>query len=726
MLRWILRVVFVIGVLSGCSTVPQIVTPTADDYSNAIINQDIATLKAYEDGALHQVALRHQGSQPKNINYTRYPLHAAISLDKPKAVKFFLASNYDINQFNDDNFSPLMFAVIKNNLSLVRLLLERGASVNLKTPTNNFVAISRAIYLDTTDVLELLIEYGANVNHQSPGGEPLLIYAMRDYQLDAMKVLLAAGADVSYIGNDGWSVLHQAVDCRQNRGDKNGDIVKLLIEAGADINQQLASGSTPLALAVSHNHLAQVKLLMAAGADPNIENNDGWHPLNRAVIENKPEVVKALLAGGADVNLAKRNGWAPLHWTVNIAKEQQHDGSVLAQLLIDAGANVNARTKTGNTPTKLAAANNRLDELNILLGANADANTANVAGWTPLFSAVDQNNIAMVRALIKGGADVNQAGRFDWVPIHVAVKNHESQNFDGSELIKLLIKAGADVNRANKHGDTPVNLAISNNRLSELNVLLMNNADVNIANNDGWTALINAVSRNNIVGVQRLIKAGADVNIANNNGWTALHSTVNGHENQTFDGSELMTLLIKSGANINSQTNAGDTAVSLAAVNNRLDELTVLLAQNPDINKADNNGVTPLATAVLSNHIELVKALINTGADLDLADKRDWAPIHQTVNSPDNQKFDGTEIAKLLINAGANLELRISNGFSPLMMASYFGRFNEAKLLLDSGVDISVKNEYLNGDTALDYAIKKGHDKIVALISAHTKTTVSK
>jgi len=724
MLRRIFQVVLVIGVLIGCSTVPQIVTPTADDYSNAIINQDIATLKAYEDGALHQVALRHQESQTKNINYTRYPLHAAISLDKHQAAKFFLANNYDINQFNDDSFSPLMIAVIKNNLSLVRLLLERGADVNLKTPTNSFVAISRAIYLDTTDVLELLIEYGANVNHQSPRGEPLLIYAMRDYQLDAMKVLLAAGADVSYIDNDGWTVLHQAVDCRQHRDDDNGALVKLLIDAGADVNQQLASGSTPLALAVSHNHLAQVKLLLAAGADPNIENNDGWHPLNRAVIENKSEIVKALLAGGADVNLAKRNGWAPLHWTVNIAKEQQHDGSALAQLLIDAGANVNAQTKTGNTPTKLAAANNRLNELNVLLRANADANTANVAGWTPLFSAVDQNNIAMVRSLIKGGADVNQAGRFDWVPLHVAVKNHQSQSVDGSDLIKLLITAGADVNRKNKHGDTPVYLAISNNSLDELDTLLSNNADVNMNSNDGRTPLINAVSRNNVAGARQLIKAGADVNMTDKTGWTALHFTVNGHESQQFDGSELMKLLITSGANINAKTSAGYTVVGLAAVNNRLDELPVLLAQNPDVNITDNDGDTPLSEAVAENHVELVKALINAGADLNLANKKGWTPIHLTVNSPQNQNFEGTEIATLLINAGANLELRLGNGFSPLMMASYFDRFNEAKLLINSGVDVAAKNEHLNGDTALDYAIKKGHNKIAALIRVHLKTTV--
>jgi len=709
--------VFIITVLNGCAT--KVVVPTADGYVDAITNQDIATLKAYERDGQREIAMAHQGSAAENVKHTQYPLHAAVKLSKMKVTKFMLNNNHDINTFNADKNTPLMLAVAQEDLSLVKLLLEHDADPDIEVPFIGVAAIDRAIQLESTDILTALIDHGAAVDKPNRSGTTPLIFAMRMERLDVMKILIDAGADVNHRLNSGWTMLLQAVDCNPDRGNGTGEIVKFLIEAGADVNLALESGTTPVALAVTHNHLPELKLLLAAGADPNIKNNN--------------------------------NGWTPIHWAVNDKKEQPHDASEMVQLLIDAGARLDAQTNSGTTPVKLAVTNNRLNELHILLNANADIDTANSDGWTPLLDAADENKIEMVKLLIKAGADVNYVRKSGWGAIHRLVNSQEHQHFDGSEIIALLINAGVNIEQRTRGGDTPLSLAASNDRINELRLLLANNAevnsvdnkgrtplyntifgdniaivkalikagaDVNIANNVGWTPLYSAIGKNKMAVVKLLITAGGDVNIANNRGWTPLHRTVNSLDNQKFDGKELMRVLIDAGAKINMQTKAGDTAVNLAATNDRLNELDLLLTYNPDINKADNAGITPIASAIMKNHVYIVKVLIGAGVDVNLADNNGWSPLHKTVNKPKTQQFEGTELASLLIGAGANLEPKIKNGFSPLMLASYYGRFNEAKLLIDSGADISSRNEQANGETALDYALHKGNAKIAALIRA--------
>ena len=86
----------------------------------------------------------------------------------------------------------------------------------------------------------------------------------------------------------------------------NIDRVRELIAAGANVNQQDIDGWTPLHLAAYNGHQAVVQALIAAGADVNQQDNDGRTPLHRAACYGHQEVVQALIAAGANVNQQDR------------------------------------------------------------------------------------------------------------------------------------------------------------------------------------------------------------------------------------------------------------------------------------------------------------------------------------------------------------------------------------------------------------------------------------
>jgi len=396
--------IVLIVILSGCSTTP--LNPSARAYSDAIFDQDIKTLQAYEDANLHQAAMDVIGARAQDVYNTKYPLHAAIDLERSQSAEFFIASGYHIDKLDYNEYTPLIVAVSNNSLTAARLLLKHDSDVSVIMPTLGYTALNLAVVRESAQMAKLLIDNGANVDYVSPTGSTPLFHAMRRYRPESVAVLLAAGANVHHIPRNGWSILHQALDCNQKISEENAAIVKQLIDAGANINLQLTSGQTPLSLAVTNNHFAELILLLAAGANPDIGDNKGQFPLALAVVQNNINMVNALIASGADIN---------------------------------------QRSRDGDTPLSIAAS---------------------------------KNNSTLVGALISAGADVNLANKCNRAPIHRVVDNSVKQEFDGSDIAMQLINAGANIEKRLCNGLSPLMLASYHGRINEATLLLERGADV--------------------------------------------------------------------------------------------------------------------------------------------------------------------------------------------------------------------------------------------------------
>jgi len=229
------------------------------------------------------------------------------------------------------------------------------------------------------------------------------------------------------------------------------EMVKLLIENGADVNIQDDYGKTPLQLAVEYNNDEMVKLLIENGADLNIQNND-----TSALSEMEPGM-----------------GNTSLHWAI-------YNNTEMAELLIEMGAQ----------------------------NPNTDLNIENKWGETPLKLALEREESEIVQLLIENlinvGADLNIPDKYGTTLLsYLAGIGEDIDIALCTILIPYLVAQNANLNIPNKYGETPLHFAIRENN-TEMAILLITeilkqnpNADLNIQDHKGNTPLIYAVMQDN-------------------------------------------------------------------------------------------------------------------------------------------------------------------------------------------------------------------------------------
>ena len=280
--------------------------------------------KKYESKLLENCAL--ENSKTENI----------------EIVKLLLKAGTDINT-QKYGYTPLQKASSKGNTEIVKILLEAGADVN-KADGNGSTPLHDAAFYGRTEEVKLLIEAGADVNKANMDDITPLQLAAVEGQTEVVKLLIEAGADVNKADKNKISPLYTAV--------YNGhtEIVKMLITAGADVfdshlnaakkegNEEIVKllvteieNNVRFVNTVSEGNTEAVKLLIEAGADVNKAANRGRTPLYTAVHDGLIEVAKVLIEAGADVNKATKYGSTPL----KAASEEYH--TEIVELLKAAG-----------------------------------------------------------------------------------------------------------------------------------------------------------------------------------------------------------------------------------------------------------------------------------------------------------------------------------------------------------------------------------------------------
>ncbi len=194
------------------------------------------------------------------------------------------------------------------------------------------------------------------------------------------------------------------------------DGVKLLIEAGADLNQG-CDGATPLYMASQNGRAEAVEILIQAGADLN-QGCDGATPLYIASQNGHAKAVEILLKAGADLNQGY-HGATPLY----IASQNGH--SKVLEVLLKAGADLN-QGDHGATPLFIASQNGHAGVVQILAEAQADLEKA-YKDITPLYISSQQGHAAVFHTLIRAGANPvrkrEYASYLNSTPLRVAQLN---------------------------------------------------------------------------------------------------------------------------------------------------------------------------------------------------------------------------------------------------------------------------------------------------------------
>ena len=437
----------------------------------------------------------------------------------------------------------------------------------------------------------------------------------------------------------------------------------------------------------------------------------------------------------------------------------------VAELLLNHGANVDARETTGETillqvlsrpqlrrtplgPLNLAEYQSLPEVVKILVRHNANINLQDVGGNTPLHllskSRLNEADVIdLTLLLLDHGAEVNRQDKGNQSPLHLAVLR------GWTKLSAILLEHGADVTAEDYNRRTVLHSLLSESLFDEgaiinLSLLLLKyGARVNRQDKDNKTPLHLAVVHGWTKLSAILLEHGADVTAEDNNRRTVLHALLSGSWLDEGAVIDLALLLFKYGARVNRQDRVNQTPLYLtvrpgwtklavillendadATANgktplhilseSRDDESLVitlsllLLKRGAGVNKRDKDNRTPLHLAVRQNQTKLVVILLENGADTTAGDIYGKTPLHILSESQADESLVIT-LALLLLKCGAGVNSRDKDNCTPLHLAVRRNQTKLAVILLEHGADATAGDIY--GKTPLHLLIESRDDK---------------
>jgi ankyrin repeat protein len=222
-------------------------------------------------------------------------LLAATKCSKKK-VELLLKLGMDINEINQLSQTPLIKAIsneyTKENkkLNFIKMLLENKADVNLRDENNKtaFIISKEKGY---KNISKLLLQYGAKEESYVPNSQSL-INALINKEYNRAKEMINSDIELNFVGTGDFSPLMCSIE--------NIEVMKLLLEKGADVNLKNKMNMTALTMAVISNKQDAVKLLLENKADIHLKNYRGVTVLDVAKkTKNNPEMIKLLKDYGA-------------------------------------------------------------------------------------------------------------------------------------------------------------------------------------------------------------------------------------------------------------------------------------------------------------------------------------------------------------------------------------------------------------------------------------------
>ena len=235
----------------------------------------------------------------------------------PETAKQFLklrGYNYDEGSFHG--------AVKAKDVAAVNAFLAAGMNPNVKEPISQAAPLIASSARGDIEIVRTLLNARAEVNAKDRGGYTPILRALEKSNLEIADLLLARPEiDLNAQGASGVTVLMQYV------GLNNDEMVRKVLDRGANVDLQDSDGDTSLHRAAQSGNVKILDLLLARGAKPDVKNKVGGTPLMWAAVFGHQDAARALLEKGADPSLKDNQGRTASDWAIENKRDE------VAQLL---------------------------------------------------------------------------------------------------------------------------------------------------------------------------------------------------------------------------------------------------------------------------------------------------------------------------------------------------------------------------------------------------------
>ena len=443
--------------------------------------------------------------------------------------------------------------------------------------------------------------------------------------------------------DSGWSVLF--VPTRLG----HVDAVKSLLLQSINLNERNQHGNMPLHVACIPTVLEQAKRMHFYNPDLNIHSVEEFYgkQITHNEVTRYQSGVSLMEEAGIDWRSQIPNDGSPIFQPGKIARRE------IAKILINSGADINARDEWNYTSLHWAAQTSDIEFVQYLIRLGVERDARDQDGWTYLCHAAIFSDVEMMRFLIESGVDPHIQS-----DIGVTLLHHAARNFDVS-VLQYLVSLGLDP-FAKMTGNIeyqPIHCAAEGGCVHSVRYLVGLGANVNAKTADCTTPLHLACDTRI---AQFLIDAGADIEAKDYYGSVPLHTAAG----KNHPG--IVKLLLDAGAKVDAQCIRQSTPLHRAAMEGSTETAKLLIDAGADLEVFDDMDFTPLHEAAFDGHLGTVQMLIKSGADFDVRDVYYATPLILAIRG------EHSDVTEYLISCGADplnsvLEIRIAKSLTPLV-----------------------------------------------------------